>query len=67
MLVLSAHKGEALYIKCPNGDEIEVRVCEVRRDKLRLGFTADEKYVIVREKFRDVKSEDWRIARDLKG
>ena len=60
MLVLSAFENQSIYIKCPDGTDIQVRFLEKRGDSIRLGFEAPLEYVIVREKFYEKTAEEFR-------
>lgn len=53
MLVLSRHKSEEVVIKA-GGEEIVVAVADIRGDKVRLGFVADESVTIHRREVQEV-------------
>jgi carbon storage regulator len=59
MLVLSRHAGEEIVI----GDDIVVRVCELRGDQVRLGFVAPRGVVIDRSEVRQKKRGDDAVNR----
>ena len=54
MLVLSLKKEESVMI----GDEIEVKVVDVRGGKIRLGFTAPDGLPVDRQKIYEAKKAD---------
>lgn len=60
MLILSRRRDEKVIIECPNGDMLEVMVVDIRGDKVRLGFAADEKYQIHRKEIWDEIVKDGR-------
>lgn len=53
MLVLSRRREESLWI----GDEIEVKVLEIRGDKVRLGVSAPKSVRVDRSEVRDAIAE----------
>lgn len=53
MLVLSRKVGERIQV----GDEIEVVVCEIRGDKVRLGVVAPREVQVDRAEIRKRKNE----------
>lgn len=48
MLVLSRRAEESIEIRCPGGEVVRLKVCEVRGLKVRLGFEASEAVRIMR-------------------
>lgn len=59
MLVLSRKKDESLII----GDEIEVKVLEIRGDKVRLGVVAPKSVRVDRGEVRDAIAEQQKDRR----
>ena len=53
MLVLSRKEDEAIIIKLPNGDQIDVIVMQINGNQVRIGVDADEDVEIVREEIPD--------------
>jgi len=53
MLILSRKIGEKVLIKTPAGEEIEVVLVDIDRDKARLGFSAPLNVIILRD---DIKN-----------
>ena len=49
MLVLSRKEDEAIIIKLPNGDQIDVIVIRINGNQVKVGVDADERINIVRE------------------
>ena len=45
MLVLTRQKGESITI----GDDVEVMICDIRGDKIRLGITAPRQISVHRK------------------
>lgn len=55
MLVLSRKLGERILITTPERRFIWVSVVDIDRGKIRLGFTAPEEVVVMREELVDQK------------
>ena len=53
MLILSRKIGEKVLLKTPAGEEIEVVLVDIDRDKARLGFSAPLNVIILRD---DIKN-----------
>jgi len=54
MLVLSRREEESILIRCPNGGpDIEVKVLQIARNSIRIGFDAPKEYVVVRTELLD--------------
>ena len=49
MLVLSRKPKERLVLKTPEGQRIEVVICQVQRSKVRVGIQAPREVVIERK------------------
>jgi len=49
MLILSRKEDEAIIIKLPNGDQIDVIVTQINGNQVRLGVDAAQDVEIVRE------------------
>lgn len=49
MLVLSRKEDEAIIIKLPNGEQIDVIVTQINGNHIRVGVDADEDVEIVRK------------------
>jgi carbon storage regulator CsrA len=49
MLVLSRKKTQGITIETPDGTIIRVHLIDVRGDKVRLGFSADDGVLIARD------------------
>ena len=49
MLVLSRKEDEAIIIKLPNGDQIDVIVTQINGNQVRIGVDADADVEIMRE------------------
>lgn len=49
MLVLSRCRDESIICTTPSGERIEVKVVDVRGDKVRLGVTADKSVAVHRD------------------
>ena len=49
MLVLSRKKSEVVMVTLPDGREISVTVCEVRGEKVRIGFEAPADVAVHRQ------------------
>jgi carbon storage regulator len=60
MLVLSRKTGEAIRI----GDDIIVRVVEIRGDKVRLAFEAPRTVSVHREEIYDAIQREWEGTND---
>lgn len=60
MLVLSRHKNERIKIKTPDGTMIDLVVCDVRGDKVRLGISAPDSFTVHRQ-------EVWNAIERTKG
>jgi len=48
MLVLSRKENEAVIIKLPNGDQIDVIVTQINGNQVRVGVDADKEALILR-------------------
>lgn len=53
MLVLERSLHDRVFILLPDGQRIEVHVCEIRRGLVKLGFVADASIKILREEIID--------------
>ena len=49
MLILSRKEDEAIIIKLPNGDQIDVIVTQINGNHVRVGVDADDSVEIIRE------------------
>jgi carbon storage regulator len=60
MLVLTRHCNESIMI----GQDVEMKVVEIRGDKVKLGFTAPDAIKIYRkELLKEIAQENWSAAR----
>lgn len=48
MLILSRRRNEDVIITTPSGEKVLVRIIDIRGDKVRIGFHADERIEIMR-------------------
>ena len=62
MLVLTRSKDEFCVIVLPDGREIEVKHLEIKKGKVRLGFTAPDDIKVYRSEVMDRVREERRIA-----
>jgi len=53
MLILTRRPGESIIIKTPAGEQITVRVLEVKGKQVRIGTDAPDDIAIVREELLD--------------
>src|SRR5689334_15356428 len=59
MLVLTRHCNESIMI----GQDVEMKVVEIRGDKVKLGFTAPDTIKIYRkELFKEIAQQNWASA-----
>jgi len=49
MLILTRRPGETLIIELPTGEQIQVKVLEVKGNQVRIGTDAPDDIAIVRE------------------
>ena len=49
MLILTRRPGESLIIELPTGEQIQVKVLEVKGNQVRIGTDAPDDIAIVRE------------------
>ena len=49
MLILTRRPGETLFIETPAGEQIQVKVLEVKGNQVRIGMDAPDDISIVRE------------------
>jgi len=53
MLILTRRPGESLIIELPTGEQIQVKVLEVKGNQVRIGTDAPDDIAIVREELLD--------------
>jgi len=53
MLILTRRPGETLIIELPTGEQIQVKVLEVKGNQVRIGTDAPDDIAIVREELLD--------------
>lgn len=53
MLVLSRKRDEEIVIQTPSGEIITLLLVEIRGEKVRLGFTAEQKIIVHRKEVYD--------------
>jgi len=64
MLILTRRPGESIIIKTPAGEQITVRVLEVKGKQVRIGTDAPDDIAIVREELLDkLPAESWRLTK----
>ena len=53
MLILERKLNEIISIQTPSGDTIEIELIETNRGKAKIGITANEDYIIMRDELLD--------------
>jgi carbon storage regulator len=61
MLIISRKAGESFFI----GDDIEVTICEIGPDKIRVGINAPKDISICRKEIRDIKEENTKASKTV--
>lgn len=59
MLALTRRETESIYITCPDGTKIQIKLLEANYRRARIGFVAPKEYVISRE---ELLEEHQRVA-----
>jgi carbon storage regulator len=54
MLIISRKSGESFFI----GDDIEITICDIQSDKIRIGITAPADISICRKEIKEIKDEN---------
>ena len=58
MLILTRRPGETLIIELPTGEQIQVKVLEVKGNQVRIGTDAPDDIAIVREELLEGLQQD---------
>lgn len=54
MLILSRHRDESIFI----GDDITIKIVDIRSDKVKLGITAPVNISVDRQEIREAKNRE---------